>query len=167
MNYPLFLEHLNSYPRNLRIAVAEALTKDNISRYKLEALIDLVEQNKKGLKFIAKFVGDIVGRSVKLPVIYYKAEEFSRLEQKLSYRISKALMQLLKISLFLFLTFVAFYFLVDVMFFYVASDKKYKEGVSYIYDNKRDLAKSTFRDAYYMRPNDKWFLVYAPRLLKT
>ncbi|QMU99120.1 hypothetical protein F0310_01605 [Borrelia sp. A-FGy1] len=162
IDYPLFLEHLNSYPRNLRIAVAEALTKDNISRYKLEALVDLVEQNKKGLKFIAKFVGDIVGRSVKLPVIYYKAEEFSRLEQKFSYRISKALVPVLKISLFfVFLTFVAFYFLVDVMFFYVASDKKYREGISYIHENKRDLAKSTFRDAYYMRPNDKWFLVYA------
>ncbi|UER67511.1 hypothetical protein LKV13_01640 [Borrelia sp. BU AG58] len=162
INYPLFLEHLNSYPRNLRIAVAEALTKDNISRYKLEALVDLVEQNKKGLKFIAKFVGDIVGRSVKLPVVYYKAEEFSRLEQELSYRISKALMPIFKIALLaISLTFVMFYFLVDVMFFYVASDIKYKEGVSYIYENKRDLAKSTFKDAYYMRPNDRWFLVYA------
>ncbi|WKC57893.1 hypothetical protein [Borrelia sp. P9F1] len=162
INYPLFLEHLNSYPRNLRIAVAEALTKDNISRYKLEALIDLVEQNKKGLKFIAKFAGDIVGRSVKLPVIYYKAEEFSRLEQKLSYRISKALVPILKMSLLIVsMTFVAFYLLVDVMFFYVASDIKYREGMSYIYENKGNLAKSAFKDAYYMRPSDKWFLAYA------
>ncbi|UGQ17128.1 periplasmic flagellar collar protein FlcA [Borrelia sp. RT1S] len=162
INYPLFLEHLNSYPRNLRIAVAEALTKDNVSRYKLEALIDLVEQNRKGLKFIAKFVGDIVGRSVKLPVIYYKAEEFSRLEQELGYRISKALVPILKISLLLVsLTFVTFYILVDVAFFYVASDIKYREGISYIYENRRDLAKSTFKDAYYMKPNDGWFLTYA------
>ncbi len=48
VNYPLFLKHLNSYPRNLRIAIAEALTKENVSRFKLEALIDLVEKNKKG-----------------------------------------------------------------------------------------------------------------------
>ncbi|AWG42711.1 hypothetical protein CR532_01675 [Candidatus Borreliella tachyglossi] len=162
IDYPLFLKHLNSYPRNLRIAVAEALTRGNVSRYKIEALIDLVEQNKKGLKFIAKFSGDIVGRSVKLPVIYYKAEEFSKLEQKLSYRISKALTPILKIaSIFVVLTFVSFYFLVDVMFFYIASDKKYREGISYIYENKRELAKDTFRDAYYMRPNSSWFLAYA------
>ncbi|AHH12348.1 Putative membrane associated protein [Borrelia hermsii YBT] len=162
INYPLFFKHLDSYPRNLRIAIAEALMLDNVSRYKIEALIDLVEQNKKGLKFIAKFVGDIVGRSVKLPVMYYKAEEFSKLEKRFSYRLSKALTPILKIaSLFVVLTFISFYFLVDVMFFYIASDKKYKEGISYIYENKRELAKATFRDAYYMRPSKGWFLVYA------
>ncbi|WP_330729980.1 periplasmic flagellar collar protein FlcA [Borrelia turicatae] len=162
INYPLFFKHLDSYPRNLRIAIAEALMLENVSRYKIEALIDLVEQNKKGLKFIAKFVGDIVGRSVKLPVMYYKAEECSKLEKKFSYRLSKALTPIFKIaSLFVILTFLSFYFLVDVMFFYIASDRKYKEGISYIYENKRELAKAIFRDAYYMKPNKKWFLTYA------
>ncbi|AHH10495.1 hypothetical protein bcCo53_000323 [Borrelia coriaceae] len=162
INYPLFFKHLDSYPRNLRIAIAEALMLDNVSRYKIEALIELVEQNNKGLKFIAKFVGDIVGRSVKLPVMYYKAEEFSKLEKKFSYRLSKALIPIFKIaSFFIIVTFFSFYFLVDVMFFYIASDRKYKEGLSYIYENKRELAKAIFRDAYYMRPNKKWFLIYA------
>ncbi|WP_301409668.1 periplasmic flagellar collar protein FlcA [Borreliella tanukii] len=162
VNYPLFLKHLNSYPRNLRIAIAEALTKENISKYKLEALIDLVESNKKRLKFIAKFVGDIVGRSIKLPVIYFKAEEFSKLQQKLSYRVSRALLPLIKIaSLFIVLVLVSFYFIVDVVFFYVASESKYKEGIEYIYANKRELAKAIFRDAYYIRPDDKWFINYA------
>ncbi|AHH05087.1 hypothetical protein BmHG_00332 [Borrelia miyamotoi] len=162
IDYPLFFKHLNSYPRNLRIAVAEALILDNVSKYKIEALIDLVEQNKKGLKFIAKFVGDIIGRSVKLPVMYYKAEEFSKLEKKFSYRVSKALTPIFKIaSIFIVLTFLSFYFLVDVMFFYIVSDRKYKEGIVYIYENKRELAKATFKDAYYMRPNKKWFLTYA------
>ncbi|WP_151059990.1 periplasmic flagellar collar protein FlcA [Borreliella turdi] len=162
VNYPLFLKHLNSYPRNLRIAIAEALTKENISRYKLEALIDLVEKNKKGLKFIAKFAGDIVGRSIKLPLIYFKAEEFSKLQQKLSYRVSRALLPLIKIaSLFVVLVLVSLYFIVDVVFFYVASESKYKEGIKSIYANKRELAKAIFRDAYYIRPDDKWFINYA------
>nr|WP_267917817.1 hypothetical protein [Borreliella garinii] len=162
VNYPLFLKHLSSYPRNLRIAIAEALTKENVSRYKLEALIDLVEKNKKGLKFIAKFVGDIVGRSIKLPLIYFKAEEFNKLQQKLSYRISRALLPLIKIaSLFVVLVLVSLYFIVDVVFFYVASEGKYKEGIESIYANKRELAKAIFRDAYYIRPDDKWFLNYA------
>lgn len=162
VNYPLFLKHLNSYPRNLRIAIAEALTKENVSKYKLEALIDLVEKNKKRLKFIAKFVGDIVGRSIKLPVIYFKAEEFSKLQQKLSYRVSRALLPLIKIaSLFVVLVLVSLYFIVDVVFFYVASESKYKEGIESIYANKRELAKAIFRDAYYIRPDDKWFVNYA------
>ncbi len=162
VNYPLFLKHLNSYPRNLRIAIAEALTKENVSRFKLEALIDLVEKNKKRLKFIAKFVGDIVGRSIKLPVIYFKAEEFSKLQQKLSYRVSRALLPLIKIaSFFVVLVLVSLYLIVDVIFFYVASESKYKEGIESIYANKRDLAKSIFRDAYYIRPDDKWFINYA------
>ncbi|WPM05985.1 periplasmic flagellar collar protein FlcA [Borreliella sinica] len=162
VNYPLFLKHLDSYPRNLRIAIAEALTKDDVSKYKLEALIDLVEKNKKGLKFIAKFVGDIVGRSIKLPIIYFKAEEFSKLQQKLSYRISRALLPLIKIaSLFVVLVLVSLYFIVDVVFFYVVSESKYKEGIESIYANKRELAKAIFKDAYYIRPNDKWFINYA------
>ncbi|WNY62789.1 hypothetical protein RAC47_01600 [Borreliella carolinensis] len=162
VNYPLFLKHLNSYPRNLRIAIAEALTKENVSRFKLEALIDLVEKNTKRLKFIAKFVGDIVGRSIKLPLIYFKAEEFSKLQQKLSYRVSRALLPLIKIaSLFVVLVLISLYFIVDVVFFYVASESKYKEGIESIYANKRELAKAIFRDAYYIRPNDKWFVNYA------
>lgn len=162
INYPLFFKNLNSYPRNLRIAIAEALMLENVSRYKIEALVDLIEQNNKGLRFIAKFVGDIVGRSVQLPVMYYKAEEFSKLERKFSYRAYKALSSIFKIAfLFVILTFLSFYFLVDVMFFYIASDRKYKEGISYIYENKRDLAKAAFKDAYYMRPNKRWFLAYA------
>ncbi|MBB6213046.1 periplasmic flagellar collar protein FlcA [Borreliella californiensis] len=162
VNYPLFLKHLNSYPRNLRIAIAEALTKENVSRFKLEALIDLVEKNTKRLKFIAKFVGDIVGRSIKLPVIYFKAEEFSKLQQKLSYRVSRALLPLIKIaSLFVVLVLFFLYLIVDVVFFYVASESKYKEGIESIYANKRELAKAIFRDAYYIRPNDKWFVNYA------
>ncbi|BCR21762.1 tetratricopeptide repeat protein [Borrelia sp. HM] len=162
INYNLFFKNLNSYPRNLRIAVAEALMLDNVSKYKIEALIDLVEQNTKGLKFIAKFVGDIIGRSVKLPVMYYKSEEFSKLEKKFSYRASQALMPIIKIaSIFIILTFLSFYFLVDVMFFYIASDRKYKEGISYIYKNKKELAKATFKDAYYMQPSKHWFITYA------
>ncbi|WP_040236193.1 periplasmic flagellar collar protein FlcA [Borrelia crocidurae] len=162
VNYSLFFKHLDSYPRNLRIAIAEALMLENVSKYKIEALVDLVEQNKKGLNFIAKFVGDIIGRSVKLPIMYYKAEEFSKLEKQFSYRLSKALTPILKIaSFFIVLTFLSFYFLVDIMFFYIVSDQKYKEGISYIYENKRELAKATFKDAYYMRPNRKWFLTYA------
>ncbi|APS98535.1 hypothetical protein Bmayo_01610 [Borreliella mayonii] len=162
VNYPLFLKHLNSYPRNLRIAIAEALTKENVSRFKLEALVDLVEKNTKRLKFIAKFVGDIVGRSIKLPAIYFKAEEFSKLQQKLSYRVSRALLPLIKIaSLFVVLVLVSLYLIVDVVFFYVASESKYKEGIESIYANKRELAKAIFRDAYYIRPDDKWFVNYA------
>ncbi len=53
------------------------------------------------------------------------------------------------------------YLIVDVIFFYVASESKYKEGIESIYANKRDLAKSIFRDAYYIRPDDKWFINYA------
>ena len=162
INYNLFFKNLNSYPRNLRIAVAEALMLDNVSKYKIEALIDLIEQNTKGPKFIAKFVGDIIGRSVKLPVMYYKSEEFSKLEKKFSYQASQALMPIIKVaSIFIILIFLSFYFLVDVMFFYIVSDRKYKEGISYIYANKRELAKATFKDAYYMRPSKHWFITYA------
>ncbi len=97
-----------------------------------------------------------------MPLIYFKAEEFNKLQQKLSYRISRALLPLIKIaSLFVVLVLVSLYFIVDVVFFYVASEGKYKEGIESIYANKRELAKAIFRDAYYIRPDDKWFLNYA------
>ncbi len=97
-----------------------------------------------------------------MPLIYFKAEEFNKLQQKLSYRISRALLPLIKIaSLFVVLVLVSLYFIVDVVFFYVASEGKYKEGIESIYANKRELAKALFRDAYYIRPDDKWFLNYA------
>ncbi|WP_024653940.1 periplasmic flagellar collar protein FlcA [Borrelia persica] len=162
VNHNLFFQHLNSYPRNLRIAIAEALMLKNVPRHKIEALVDLVEHNQKGLSFIAKFVGDIIGRSVQLPVMYAKAEEFSKLEKHFSYRLSKALKPIFKMAFMsIVFTFLSFYLLVDVMFFYIASDRKYREGISYIHENKRELAKATFKDAYYMRPNKKWFLTYA------
>ncbi|KGE71631.1 periplasmic flagellar collar protein FlcA [Spirochaeta lutea] len=150
-------------PLNLKLATAEALTKQDLPFEGQKALIQALVAGESAKK-IAAHVNKLTGRRIQVPRGYEKktGEEFAREQQTFAYQFREKIWPVIRISALItlavgFLGFVGYRYVYEPL--YAAS--LYDQGIQNIQADQYPRANLLFGRAFTIWPDEGRFLQYA------
>ena len=161
--YKRFLENLNTYPLNVRIAVEDLVVRNEFTDDAVFAILEKVLR-KVPARQLAGDLEKMLDISLDVPRDYERrsAAEYAEYKKSLEYQLKNKIIPAAILTAFaavmiFCIGFLTFTFVIKPSM----ATSLYKKGYKLISKNEYELSKTTFINAVSIQPKKKWFYKYA------
>jgi tetratricopeptide (TPR) repeat protein len=161
--YDSFLKNLDSYPLNLRIAIAQMISGDDFNEETIAALVHEVIQ-RPSAKVLANKLGKTLDRIIDIPRDFEKrsAAEYEASKTTLSYRLINQILPAALIAVFSFALIILIAFLTNKFIYRpLRAESLYKEGYALLEDEHYSQSLIKFNEADLYKSKKRWYFAFA------
>ena len=161
--YKVFLENLDYYPLNVRVALQDMIVKNEFTD---DAVMDVINKVIKKIpaRQIATHLEKLLDVSLPVPINYEKrtAAEYEAYKQSLAYQLRNKIIPIAIASFFSLLLCTLFGWLIaKFVVTPVKAELLYKEGYELISNGLYPQSEQKFNEAVSYKPKKKWYFTYA------
>lgn len=161
--YKTFLENLDYYPLNVRLALQDMIVKNEFTD---DAVMDVIHKVIKKIpaRQLAAHLEKLLDISLPVPVNYEKrtAAEYEAYKQSLAYQLRNKIIPIAIASFFSLLLCTLFGWLIaKFVVTPVKAELLYKEGYELISTGMYPQSEQKFNEAVAYKPKKKWYFTYA------
>lgn len=163
--YKLFLENLEHYPLNVRIALEDFVVKNEFTD---DAVFEVLEKilRKVPARQVAADLEKKLDISIPVPrdFEHRTAEEYEAYKQSIEYQLKNRIIPGVILTTFATVLIVCIYILTNAFVYKpIRAHNFYKQGYALIQQNEYPLSEDKFNNALYYKTVKAWFFKYARR----